>query len=385
MTNRRKGFTLIELLVVIAIIAVLIALLLPAVQAAREAARRTQCRNNLKQIGLAEHNYHDIHQTFTPAWLSLCKNPSGGAACCGQVCCCAVPSDHFDANYHNWLTFLLPYVEAMTVYQKIDMNAANFSPINLSSVCSGQNFTQLNSGCPCSDPSSNSRPIAMVIPGYVCPSAARTQNPFTEGTIGFSGKCCIPSMNFSRTSAASDYGAINGYHHGVLCWFKQLGGLDSGIHQRCSVLICPSNASNGGASINVERIYDGSSTTALCFEMAGKPDLWQKGKKVLLSANTVGYTVSNPGGCWACWNNPAHWINGSTFDGTLQGANGAPNCAFNCTNEDNLNVIYSFHPGAGGVTMCDGSAHMLNENISLKVLIQLISYAGHQQVADSAF
>src|ERR1700730_5594355 len=98
---RKSGFTLIELLVVIAIIAVLIALLLPAVQAAREAARRSQCRNNLKQIALAAHNYHDVNKTFPPAFDLLLAS-HGGAFClfCSTSPCCGYC--HTDGNVHVW-------------------------------------------------------------------------------------------------------------------------------------------------------------------------------------------------------------------------------------------------------------------------------------------
>jgi prepilin-type N-terminal cleavage/methylation domain-containing protein/prepilin-type processing-associated H-X9-DG protein len=103
--RQSRGFTLIELLVVIAIIAVLIALLLPAVQAAREAARRSQCVNNLKQLGIALHNYHDVIGTF--------------------------PSGHFGTGWNDWnaLVMLLPYIEQGPVYNTVNFantgNAAN--------------------------------------------------------------------------------------------------------------------------------------------------------------------------------------------------------------------------------------------------------------------
>ena len=100
-----RGFTLIELLVVIAIIAILVALILPAVQQAREAARRTQCRNNLRQLGVALHNYHDRHRMLPPGYVSL-YDGSGTDTGPGW----------------GWCSFLLPDLEQSVAFQQIDFN-----------------------------------------------------------------------------------------------------------------------------------------------------------------------------------------------------------------------------------------------------------------------
>lgn len=102
--SRTRGFTLIELLVVIAIIAVLVALLLPAVQQAREAARRTQCKNNLKQLGLALHNYHDVHRTFPSGWIAV--DPAT-----------RLPSAHEGVSGAAWGLMILPQIEQDNVYK----------------------------------------------------------------------------------------------------------------------------------------------------------------------------------------------------------------------------------------------------------------------------
>src|SRR5579871_2149683 len=141
MQNRRNGFTLIELLVVIAIIAVLMALLLPAVQQARESARRSQCTNNLKQIGLALHNYHEVHNSFPPSYLTYSNAVMGFPG-----------ADSNTAPYGDtgpgWaaLAILLPYMEQSNLYNSI------------------------NQDVPCWDPT-NARVAQTQIATYLCPSA----------------------------------------------------------------------------------------------------------------------------------------------------------------------------------------------------------------------
>lgn len=130
----RSGFTLIELLVVIAIIAVLIGLLLPAVQQARESARRTQCTNNLKQLGLALHNYHDNFNALPPGWIGVTGNAANTEGISG----------------FGWAMHLLPFVDQGALYSQLNPNRSCFSTTD------------------------NSLALRTMIPAYRCPSDPST-------------------------------------------------------------------------------------------------------------------------------------------------------------------------------------------------------------------
>jgi len=179
MKASQRGFTLIELLVVISIIGILVALLLPAVQQAREAARRASCKNNLKQIGIALHNYHEAHLTFPPFLINRTGSPSRIA--------------DVDKGA-NWLVFLLPYLDQAPLYDKWDLNIpANQNP--------GRSTDLTVFQCP-SDPQSS---------GNVCSYAG---GDWARGNYGMNVSPC-GFFGGGKTDARSRLGGIGGANYVV--------------------------------------------------------------------------------------------------------------------------------------------------------------------------
>ncbi|MDB5334730.1 MAG: hypothetical protein JWN70_349 [Planctomycetaceae bacterium] len=173
-----KGFTLIELLVVIAIIAVLIALLLPAVQQARESARRSQCKNNLKQLGLALHNYHDTFLVMPPGQFQLIAQDISGKG----------------TNRSSWMQRILPYIDQAPLYNLLTPGMAGTS-----------------------DCTTWGSAISTVVPSLVCPSDPSGPKNATYTSLpqqGFSGNyvLCSGSTIFGTTGGG---GASNGMFYGL--------------------------------------------------------------------------------------------------------------------------------------------------------------------------
>ena len=187
-----RAFTLVELLVVIAIIGILIALLLPAVQAAREAARRMQCTNNLKQIGLAMHNYHDAYITALP---------KGAAA--GR--------DALESKMgsHNWTASLLPFMEQGALYDTIDFNSTTVS--RDAAATSSHNLAVFKQ---------------VLVKGYACPSNGK--NPFYQdagsaGTYNNQGEfMCMDYIGLSGAAVDPAGRATKQFAHGIMAGYGAL-------------------------------------------------------------------------------------------------------------------------------------------------------------------
>jgi prepilin-type N-terminal cleavage/methylation domain-containing protein len=334
--NCKKGFTLIELLVVIAIIAILIALLLPAVQQAREAARRTQCKNNMRQIGLAFHNYHDTHRRFPqPAVVGI-----------------TVSTGLNVRSGSSWCTMLLPYIEQSNVYALYNSSLSPFNPANAAAV-------------------------ATIIPGFMCPSVPRSNSTYTNtipaGTVLAAG---YPGTNpaLTMTGGVLDYDTLDGVRStfATVAYTGQPAPGDRAGWGTWSLVISDvPSLSSGGSGGNLRDITDGTSNTILVGETCSRTALYRKGKLIPTSDPFAAAQAMTGSGTWADIFKGDTWISGVLYDGA--GSDGP--CAVNCSNARTAG-LYSWHTGGATVTLADGSARFISENVAAYTLASLITRAG---------
>ncbi|MCI0462791.1 MAG: DUF1559 domain-containing protein [Gemmataceae bacterium] len=330
--HTRRGFTLIELLVVIAIIAILIGLLLPAVQKVREAAARSQCQNNLKQIGLALHTYHDAKKALPPSGVTDAP-PFGTGGSWGS----------------SWLAFILPYIEQNALYSRFAFTGASGWGNNV-------NYRSAN---------------GVKIPIYRCPSTTLPEWSFSNPV----------SLNpgIMRPTYVGLSGAVNGLIPGYTeTRFNTPGGAagccSGGIAAGSGVLI-----PGISTTIRLQGIGDGTSNALVVSEQAdllttvngGKQD-WHSGR--------FGFLLG-----WRTATTPPAVGNGGdlrTFQTTtiryrINQIAGWPNPPGNCATTgvcDNTGTnIPLSSPHAGGVNglMGDGSVRFLSDSMTIDVLARL--------------
>lgn len=327
-TRGKRGFTLIELLVVIAIIAILIALLLPAVQQAREAARRTQCKNHLKQIGLAMHNYHDVFNAFPPGYIT--RQPCDSAAVWSGC-------NDGEVGLYGWAAFLLPYVE----------QSALFNQLNVGNVLLNQNLAN----------ATTRQMLTQPIPGFLCPS---DPGPILNGYASPTNR-----YNFKVTDGTTQYSiARSNYVMMANAW-------DSTTPAVYPVQYGPAlGVGFANSKINFRDITDGTSNTILVGERAY---IYKSVNKVG-GGNVIGFSgsVNVQGSSWARKANGLACI-GLTYNGinALVGA------------EDDVRGFSSNHVGGAQFVFCDGSVHFLSENIDYTK--GSVSVANYQNLASTVY
>jgi prepilin-type N-terminal cleavage/methylation domain-containing protein/prepilin-type processing-associated H-X9-DG protein len=362
---RRRGFTLIELLVVIAIIAVLIGLLLPAVQKVREAANRMKCSNNLKQIALAVHNYHDASGRF----------PVG----------CYIPyardglHDTQDITLPfgpNWAIYILPYIEQANLYNSINIAAypGTQLPANLMNYSTYDRSWRALRG--------------QVVPTYLCPSDGNNQQPYFDDGSVYPGDC-PPEAGWARGNYAANCGFTDSDH--------TTDGRDAtgnnpfdGRGQDGIVPGDPTNpalskgpvfffSTTGNNGTRIADITDGTSNTAMFNEVrAGISPLDSRGVWAL---GHPGSSLTEAGRNYnPTPNNTLDSPDGQTYGDELQncwkfwsyglGANQAMGCFpadpnSRVTQGDQMNsaMARSQHTGGVNCAFCDGSVHFIKNSI----------------------
>jgi prepilin-type N-terminal cleavage/methylation domain-containing protein len=349
--RRRGGFTLIELLVVIAIIGVMVSLLLPAVQQAREAARRSQCRNNLHQIGLALHNYHDTHQVFPPAYV-------GHPTQAGTLNGVSFPDGNGNGpSGFAWGMLLLPQLDQQVLYQQFDVNQACWA-------------------------SANAGPARTKLSVFLCPSASGGDDGFDQ--VNGQGDPWNPQSSPTPFSPAIRFGHAHyitnaGIHQP---WGRHTDYVDFSVPEPVTAGGQTFQATIDGPFYRNSRtraadVSDGLSQTVFIGEHSS----------ILSNKTWVGVvphcvTCPKPGFPSEC-NSGGCMVGAHSGPDTHDHPNviiHAPGNPFGHTDE-----MYSEHVGGGFVLFGDGAVRFVQEGINPFTWVALSTRNGGESGADTGF
>jgi prepilin-type N-terminal cleavage/methylation domain-containing protein/prepilin-type processing-associated H-X9-DG protein len=338
-THPRSAFTLIELLVVIAIIAILIGLLIPAVQKVREAAQRMTCANNLKQIGIAMHSYHDANGTLPNGRVHNCSSATNPDPTKADLTGCQF--------YSSWGIEILPYIEQANLAATYNNAVPNYSVGNLQNATFSQQLVKIYN-CP-TDP----RAGLVMAPDSVAPTGSGQPNPPLL-FMASSYKCMAGAMDTFQTF---NYGGY--WYEAKLTQQRQPHGMGP-FH---------TDGFSGLGPTKLTDITDGTSSTLMVGERHTKTQLG-RGPFWADSFNLYNSGAAQPLFSQALMPD----YNGCT---SLIGGANANYCK---------NGWGSLHDGGNiNFVFCDGSVHPISPNISMPVFVSLSTIAGGEVIPGGAF